>query len=142
MTRGKNGPDIEFGDPSSRTTDQSGGKEMRKVLTKNPHPILQRVGEVGWAVLSSWADMVLVLFGIGVLGFSFWYRHAFGNVMTFASTANENKFSASEPGRFSAESDEARPGSTMQIDRRLTRLKTTNERESRFFLSLLPQTLL
>ena len=31
-------------------------------------------------MLSSWADMVLVLFGIGVLGFSFWYRHAFGNV--------------------------------------------------------------
>ena len=53
---------------------------QQEILTKNPQPILQRVGEVGWAVLSSWADMVLFLLGIGVLGFSFWYRHAFGNV--------------------------------------------------------------
>ena len=124
MTRGKNGPDIEFGDPSSRTTDQSGDKGNDQLLTKNPHPILQRVGEVGWAVLSSWADMVLVLFGrgIGVLALKKMWSS-----LEFSGATCDTPPETATPGFFSALSDEARPGRLMQKDR-LVRLKM-RERE-------------
>ena len=126
MTRGKNGPDIEFGDPSSRTTDQSGDKGMRKYLRRIRTPSCR-----GWGRLvgrCSRLGRTWCWFSLDVVLASDWdLENVVGRAGAKCEIAATKNSWVRHPDFSPLMSDEARPGRLIQKDR-LIRLKI-RERE-------------